>query len=730
MAKSFLTPRRSYLVVGGCLVVVLALVGFYLSRNPAPATAPGTPEAPASMPLPVAKHAVCGQPILDSPYRYDGNTGSSVTTFASGARGLPTYGSAGTDYPHVTAGYVVPAGNNSGVSGFTLNADHVLIYFEPGDHTGLTTIEPGNYSVFLGGYSPQAGEAEIDNGGNPGNTLTSYSSHVTIEYLTIAHFDGTATANSFGGAIVDEYGGYDWTVDHDTVGPNGDTLGKPYTGYGIGVGSDSTYEYDCVSRNGEGGFNDGTDTQDIKDPAPWGGPANFAVEHNEISGNAIATCGPAFGCHPGVWDDPDGVAAGLKVFWSLNGTIDYNYIHDNYGAGLWPDTNNSGLDMSYNYISDNFSSAIVYEASFNANITHNAIIDNGWNPKGPSEWAGWPEGYQSSNGGGPDFVDGAIYINNSGGAQNVESGSSRYLGQLNIIGNDLIDNFGGIVAFQDRNRFCGEGPDGGAGACPVNGRYAGGNATGTPYYPQPTSYADDVTVGGGSTAVTTTAGFESNYDGSAAKPGAGWVVAAYDTDTGEAVPGILPAGDTITSCASKNSCTLSRAATAAVSAGHAQGKSIEIEAGPPGGCGMYDLMGSSAGQHTGSPQNPYFANCNWWVQDLTVARNSFSMSANPTKTWKAGSVTNCLAATGCGYTVLYASEGPCDNGCYWSPYAGAVDVDYISSKASHNVWTQNTYIWRGPGAWTFEAGVTGHVLNQSAWRGAPYDQDGGSSFGS
>jgi hypothetical protein len=728
VAKSLRIPKRAYLAIGCCLAVVIGLAGFYLSQGHAPATAPGTPGAPAGTALPVAKHAVCGQPVLDSPYRYAGNSGSSVTTFASGAHGLPTYGSAGTDYPHAKVGYIVPAGNNSGVSAATLNANNVLIYFEPGDHVNLTGIQPGNYSVFLGGYSPQAGEAEIDNGGHPGNTLTSYASYVTIEYLTIAHFDSTAPAASFGGAIVDEYGGYGWTVDHDTVGPNGDTLGKPYTGYGVGVGSNSTYDYDCITRNGEGGFNNGTDTANLKDPAPWGGPANYTVEHDEISDNAIATCGPTFGCHPGVWGDPDGVAAGLKVFWSLNGTIDYNYIHDNYGSGLWPDTNNSGLDISYNYISDNFSSAITYEASVNANITHNVIIDNGWNPKGPSEWAGWPNGFQTSNGGGPDFVDGAIYIDNSGGASNVQSGSSRYLGQLNIIGNDLIDNFGGIAAFQDRNRFCGEGPDGGAGACPVNGRYSGGSEKGSPYYTQPTSYTDDATVSVNSTTITTAAGFKNNYTGSAAKPGPGWVVAAYDPETGKAVPGILPAGDTIASCASKNSCALTRAATAAIGVGHARGKAIEIESGPPGGCGMYDLMGSSAGQDTGSPRNPYFANCNWWVQYLTVTDNSFSMNANPTKAWKAGSVTDCLAATGCGYMVLYANQGACTNGCFWSPYAASFDADYLSSKAAHNVWSDNRYTWSGPGAWSFEAGGTGHTLSRQAWRGVPYGQDSGSSF--
>ena len=87
---------------------------------------------------------------------------------------------------------------------------------------------------------------------------------------------------------------------------------------------------------------------------------------------------------------------------------------------------------------------------------------------------------------------------------------------------------------------------------------------------------------------------------------------------------------------------------------------------------MYDLIGSKAGASTGSPANPYFDNCNWWNQNLTVSGNMFVMNANPTKTFKPGSVTNCTAANGCGYMVLYASSGACTTGCFWSPYANEV----------------------------------------------------------
>ena len=109
------------------------------------------------------------------------------------------------------------AGRNGGISANTLNDDHVLVYFEPGQHLNVPGLAPGNDSAYIGGYSPRSGEATIDNGGQPGTTFESNASHVTIEYLTIKNFNGNGERDSFGGSIVDEYGGYDWTVDYDTV---------------------------------------------------------------------------------------------------------------------------------------------------------------------------------------------------------------------------------------------------------------------------------------------------------------------------------------------------------------------------------------------------------------------------------------------------------------------------------------------------------------------------------
>ena len=178
-------------------------------------------------------------------------------------------------------------------------------------------------SAFIGGYSAQSGEAAIDNGGNPGSTFSSDAQDVTIKYLTIKNFNGTGPVNT--GAVpsltsMAAIAGRSTTTRSGLMAMAGRVLHRLWDC----VGSDSEYEFNSVIKNGEGGFNNGTATASQKDPAPWGGPADYKIEHDDISGNAIATCQVSWGCAPGVWGDVDGVAAGLKVFGSLNGTIDYN----------------------------------------------------------------------------------------------------------------------------------------------------------------------------------------------------------------------------------------------------------------------------------------------------------------------------------------------------------------------------------------------------------------------
>jgi hypothetical protein len=749
---NFLSSMRSRIVIGAAALVVIAglVVAVVLAGQHGTPAASGSPSAastansPAVNQSPVAQVAsrpqaadaalpICGQKVLDSPYDYAG----SASKFSSGkkfahARAMPTFGTKGSDFPKATSGVIIPAGDDSGLS--VLNNPSTVYYFEPGDHTSVPYIEPGNDSVYLGGYSAAASppEAEIDGGGHPGDTLNSTASGVYVEYLTVAHFDSTNQMSQHGGSYVDQDQGNDWTVNYDTIGPNTNTFAHDPGaagpgGYGLDIGSNSTYEYDCVTGNGEGGFNGaGGPGSIIGDPDPWGGPQNWTIKYCEISGNAKAAGETSTG---GRWEDPGGVAAGIKVFWTENGTFDDNYVYDNWGEGVWPDTNNSGMQIDGNVILDNFDSGIVYEASFNAQIDGNLIEGNGYAALGPKQWPGYPTGYETQNYGGPDFVDRAIYINNSGGSTSMPSSEgSRYLGHLYIDGNILRNNFGGIALFMDRNRFCGEGADGGQGTCTLNGNFR--HDIGTTYYETPTSYSDRPSLKSGSKAVSVSPGFQSNYSGAKTMPAKGWLVGLYNPSSGQPIAGVLPAGDKIASCSSNASCTLTAPATATVSNGSYPGGPAELEAGPPGGCGLYDLTGAGPGKVTGSPAEPYFANCNWDVQGVTISGNTFATDANPTGSYKAGQVTDCTAALGCGYMVNYANTGACTNGCEFSPYAGQADADFVKSPASGNKWSDNTYAWTGTSAgWSFELGGTGQVFTSGQWCAAGQDTSSSGSQG-
>lgn len=121
-----------------------------------------------------------------------------------------------------------------------------------------------------------------------------------------------------------------------------------------------------------------------------------------------------------------------------------NYIHNNNGVGVWVDTDNAGFLISGNYISNNRDQAIMYEISYNAQITDNTLVGNTIT-----------EGATQAT---PGFPDGAIYISESGTDPRIASNYSA--GPFLISGNVLTDNWGGVVLWENANRYCSDGSDG------------------------------------------------------------------------------------------------------------------------------------------------------------------------------------------------------------------------------------------------------------------------------
>jgi hypothetical protein len=97
------------------------------------------------------------------------------------------------------------------------------------------------------------------------------------------------------------------------------------------------------------------------------GAAGVIIEDSEIAFNNTRQLS--------VFDD----AGGTKFSGGTRGMIVRNNdVHDNYGSGLWWDTNNRNAKVYGNRIYDNRNCGILYEMSLGGTkIHHNTLIDNG-----------------------------------------------------------------------------------------------------------------------------------------------------------------------------------------------------------------------------------------------------------------------------------------------------------------------------------------------------------------
>ena len=215
------------------------------------------------------------------------------------------------------------------------------------------------------------------------------------------------------------------------------------------VGSGNTIEHNCLTGNGQYAFNAYQNPGDPQESTVTGGPQNIVLSDNEISYND--TCNweafskfpvrtPA-GCAGAGQFDGCGCSGGGKFWQDQNVTVKGNYVHDNYGVGIWADTNNDGFDIEGNYFSANYAEALIYEISYNALIKGNTFTDNAW-------------GTGAADSG---FPDSAVYISESGGDSRVPN--SFGYSTLAIEGNTFTDNWGGVVLWENANRFCSDGSD-------------------------------------------------------------------------------------------------------------------------------------------------------------------------------------------------------------------------------------------------------------------------------
>jgi hypothetical protein len=310
-----------------------------------------------------------------------------------------------------------------------LERPHTTYWFAPGVHTLGTGIYdqiiPGDDSTYIG-----APDAILSGQHLNDFAFTQHAVGVTIEYLTIEDFVPVGSQ----GAVNHDSGAY-WNVRDDTIQDN-------VPGAAVMIGSHDVVTHDCLKANGQYGL-----SAYLPNPRSLtGGPNHITVDYNEITENDTCNwelssnfpikrpsgCGNVgfTGC---------GCSGGGK-FWEVDGAnVLDNYIHDNFNVGLWADTNNTGFDISGNYVSSNWNEGLIYEVSYNAQIDNNSFVDNAWGG-GPAN---------------PSFPVGAIYVSESGGDSRVPG---PYSGEFQIDGNVFVNNWSGVVLWENANRFCGTGP--------------------------------------------------------------------------------------------------------------------------------------------------------------------------------------------------------------------------------------------------------------------------------
>jgi len=312
-----------------------------------------------------------------------------------------------------TGAVVVPAGAKS----WDTTADAVY-YLEAGVHTlgdgEYTQIDPASGDTFVGAPGAVITGQDANNVAFGGR-----GSDVTIEYLTIAKFVSSGTQYA-----VNHTGATGWKMVHDTVETT--TVGGA-----LNMGPDNVVQYDCLTKNAQYGFSAYDTTGNV---------STVTFSHNEVSYNDGSTKGG------GNYDQPGspiqcGCSGGGK-FWDVkNAVVETNWVHNNGDVGIWADTDNRGFLISNNYINTNYAEGLMYEISYNAVISDNTFVHNA--VTGGATLEGFP--------------DSALYISESGGDSRV---SSDYAGRFSVTGNLFVDNWGGVVLWENSNRYCGDGSDG------------------------------------------------------------------------------------------------------------------------------------------------------------------------------------------------------------------------------------------------------------------------------
>ena len=372
------------------------------------AASPPTSSAPASAPSSTPASATA--PASSGPSSGTAPSSPPVTWCESG---LPT-----SPYTSAPSGAVIVSAGDNG--SFNFSAPNTTYWFAPGTHTlGTSTngqINPTDGDTYVGAPGAVLDGQNVNQYAFIGNYQDLADENITIEYLTIQNFHP-----SQGGGAVNGNGNNGWTEKYDLMQDNS-------PGAAMMLGGDNVVSDNCLTKNGEYGFNGYSYVDQTYGSTFTGGATNITFTGNDVSDNNTQKT-------------QSGIEGGGKFWQDGNVVVTGNYIHGNIDSpGLWMDTDNAGFLVQGNYISDNDGEGLMYEISYNADIVDNTFVDNAI------------VGGEGNKG----FPTGAIYISESGGNASVPS---DYAGELNIQDNVFQDNWSGVVLYQNANRYSGDGQD-------------------------------------------------------------------------------------------------------------------------------------------------------------------------------------------------------------------------------------------------------------------------------
>jgi parallel beta-helix repeat protein len=212
--------------------------------------------------------------------------------------------------------------------------------FQPGTYVLTGFVFPKSYDRLISVVPRGAIFTGLDtyNAGVRGYGGETGQHDVVFQGFVVTHMLNSVTTND----VAAVRPGDNWRIENNEISYNAET--------GAVVNDGVVLNGNFLHHNGRFGFAGGPST-------------SVMISSNEVSWNNTA--------HNALGD-----AGGSKIVKSSYVTFRGNYVHDNYGHGLWTDTDNIHITYENNTVEDNYGGGIFHECSYDAVIRDNVLSGN------------------------------------------------------------------------------------------------------------------------------------------------------------------------------------------------------------------------------------------------------------------------------------------------------------------------------------------------------------------